>query len=272
MFRVKFRPKKFISVHSSPSKLESPKIFSIGFGAATFGSLSGVGGGVLMVPLLGAFSTLSRHQITASSLFGVMSNGISSTTSFLSMGVPVDYTTSLIIGSFAGVSSNFGARFGKKMDPKRLTRYFAYLAFTIGLFVPLYGLYKKNQTGEKRNLPYKELVFAFAGTACGFLSGLLGVGGAIFYVPLLMSITDLPQVSIIGTAILATLVPAIIGVLTHYRIGNLDVRKSIILGLGCTVGGIIGSRLAKYTKEDYLRFAFGIVVFSIGVRQFRISK
>lgn len=235
--------------------------------------MSGVGGGVFMIPLLGAFTSLSGHQIAASSLFGVLSNGIFSTASFLSLGVPIDYKTALIIGSCAGIFSNFGARIGQKQNPKVLMRVFAFLALFIGLFVPIFGYYKKQLLdSERKELPYKEFVSALAGSFGGLLSGLIGIGGAVFYVPLLMTITSMPQVNIIGTAILATMVPAVIGVLTHYKIGNLDIRKSLILALGCSLGGIFGSYLAKYSKDDYLRFIFGIVVFSIGVRQFRLSR
>lgn len=186
------------------------------------------------------------------------------------MGVHVDVPAALTIGLVASVSANLGAKFNKRMDPKHLTFYFAVLALFVGLFVPIYGQYQK--TKERKEVDNKYLYIAGAGAACGFISGLLGIGGSLFYVPVLMSTTALPHVSVIGTALLSCLLPSLSGTITHYKIGNLDLKKGIILALGTATGGLIGTNAAKIIDEDHLRWAFGVVILLISYKQFRLSR
>ena len=42
-----------------------------GVGAGVLGGLTGVGGGLVIIPVLKTYSSLSIHQITATSLFAV---------------------------------------------------------------------------------------------------------------------------------------------------------------------------------------------------------
>lgn len=120
------------------------------------------------------------------------------------------------------------------MDPRHLTLYFAFLALFVGLFVPLYGQYKKN--AERKESSNRAILIAVAGAVCGFISGLLGIGGSLFYVPVLMSTTALPHVSVIGTALLSCLLPSLSGTITHYRIGNLDLKKGFVIAAGTATG------------------------------------
>lgn len=78
--------------------LKDSKLVGIGIAASSFGSMSGVGSGIALVPLLSKFTDLSRHQCTAASLFGVTVNCIASSLSFVYMGVHVDVVAALTIG------------------------------------------------------------------------------------------------------------------------------------------------------------------------------
>lgn len=190
MFRVKPKPKKLVNVfHTIPTQKKF-RIFAIGTTASMFGTLSGAGSGILMVPLLNAYTTLNRHECTAASLFGITVSGIASTISFLYLGVDISekmLLTSVCIGTFASISSFYGAKYGKTLDARKLVLIFGYLACFIGIFVPLYSYFKKNQ--KRKEISNEYAFFAGAGAFFGFLSGLLGLGGALFYVPLLTTVT-----------------------------------------------------------------------------------
>ena len=82
------------------------------------------------------------------------------------------------------------------------------------------------------------------GAAVGFLSGLLvctsrlrarqcyvslpsgsyvdvqGVGGGLVMIPLLAAATEMPQQAIIGTSLVAMIPTSIVGLYSHYRLGN----------------------------------------------------
>jgi uncharacterized membrane protein YfcA len=82
----------------------------------------------------------------------------------------------------------------------------------------------------------------------------------------------MPQVQIIGTSLLATLLPAMSGTLTHLKLGNLIVKKAIFLAVGTSTGGVVGSKIASKSNEDALRWFFGILMIFIGIRQIRASN
>jgi uncharacterized membrane protein YfcA len=253
------------------SPAEKTTMVGIGLTGAGLGSLSGVGGGIIMIPLMSKFTpNLIRVEATAISLFGVAVNAIVSSTTFVLMGLPFDVISASVIGGSAAITSVFGARAGKNFAQSQLTLYFACLALFVAFFVPIYGYIKKTQA--RSEIDYKYYVHAAFGVMGGFLSGLLGVGGAIFYVPLLLSTTDMPQVKIVGTSIACTLLPSLIGCFTHYKLGNLRPVKASFVALGAVIGAIIGSRLAKQAPEDLLRNIFSLMVLGVAIKQFRLSR
>lgn len=74
---------------------------------------------------------------------------------------------------------------------------------------------------------------------------------------------------------MSTLPPSAIGTYSHYKLGNLSLKRSIILSVGTSFGGYLGARVATYSKEnwdeDYLKAAFGAIIFLTGIRQFRLA-
>jgi len=104
------------------------------------------------------------------------------------------------------------------------------------------------------------------------LSGLLGVGGAVFYTPVLMLTTSLPHLQLLSTSILCCVLPSLSGIRTHYNLGNLNLKKGLYLSIGTTIGGILGSNIAKKLPEDYLKIIFSFIIFCVGLRQFQIAK
>ena len=62
------------------------------------------------------------------------------------------------------------------------------------------------------------------GAAAGVLSGLLGVGGGILFVPTLTLALGLSQVRAEATSLLAIIPVALVGAWRQHRYGNVDVR------------------------------------------------
>jgi uncharacterized membrane protein YfcA len=97
------------------------------------------------------------------------------------MGANIDYTTSLIIGSCAMITgefekesnfilANLGAKYGSHLNQNQLAKFFGYFCLLIGLFVPLYRFFKKD---ERKDVEGKYFIHALSGCAIGFLSGLI---------------------------------------------------------------------------------------------------
>jgi uncharacterized membrane protein YfcA len=105
------------------------------------------------------------------------------------------------------------------------------------------------------------------GTIAGVLAGLLGIGGAVFVIPVLVYIFGWPQHLAQGTT-LAMLVPPI-GILaawSYYQAGNVDLRVAGILCVGFFIGGYFGGIAANNLPEEILRKIFGAAMLLISLK------
>lgn len=110
------------------------------------------------------------------------------------------------------------------------------------------------------------IVLLGVSSVAGFVSGLLGVGGAVILIPLLLSIPPLLGVgeldihTVSGITMLQVFVTSAIGALIHRRSGNLHPEGVIAIGIpfaGCAFLGAVGSR---YVDADVLLIIFGVLV------------
>ena len=109
--------------------------------------------------------------------------------------------------------------------------------------------------------------FIVLGLAVGVLSGLMGVGGAIFIVPILVYAFGWEQHMAQGTT-LAMLVPPI-GILAawkYYQAGSTDLRVAALLCAGFFVGSYFGGSFAVALPGETLRKIFGIALLAISVK------
>jgi uncharacterized membrane protein YfcA len=107
--------------------------------------------------------------------------------------------------------------------------------------------------------------FALAGTAMGFITGLVGVGGGPIIISYLSLQTDrkLTPRQIVGTANLSLLPMMVVGVATHAMHGNIVWRAAAPLCLATVVGGAVGGLAAAYVPVQILQTALaGFLMFT----------
>ncbi|MFS8807179.1 sulfite exporter TauE/SafE family protein [Synechococcus sp. R6-10] len=105
----------------------------------------------------------------------------------------------------------------------------------------------------------KGLALAVGGLVAGILAGVLGIGGGTILVPLQVSL-GIPPVQAAATSNLSIVMTSIAGSIQNWRMGMLDLKRVILLGipalLTAQVGAIIASRLPSYL----LLTAFGVLL------------
>lgn len=97
------------------------------------------------------------------------------------------------------------------------------------------------------------------GFAAGVVSGLVGVGGGVLFVPGLVIFLEETQVHAEATSLLAVVVVAAVGAYRQGGYGNLRLRDGIIVGLLSPVGVGIGVVIANAVPERGLQIAFAVV-------------
>ena len=103
------------------------------------------------------------------------------------------------------------------------------------------------------------------GVFAGVMSGLLGVGGGILFVPMLVAL-GLGQVEAAATSLLAIVPTAAVGTWRQARYGNLRVRPAVLVGLASIVGVEIGVQLATSLPEQLLRRLFGVLLIGVALQ------
>jgi hypothetical protein len=101
------------------------------------------------------------------------------------------------------------------------------------------------------------------GFAAGFLSGTIGIGGGLLFVPTMTVGFRVSQAVAQGTSLVAIVPTAIVGGITHLRRGNVLVRPALWMGGGGVFGAVIGALVAVEVPGPILaRIWGGFLVFS----------
>jgi len=83
------------------------------------------------------------------------------------------------------------------------------------------------------------------GIIAGVMSGLFGIGGGIIMVPALIAVFGMDMLNANATSLAAMLLPVgILGVITFYKAGYIDVRNALWISCGLIMGSFLGAELA----------------------------
>lgn len=106
-----------------------------------------------------------------------------------------------------------------------------------------------------------EIVLAvLLGFAAGGMSGLFGVGGGILFVPTLVLVLDLTQLSAQATSLAAMIPVVAVGAWRQHRYGNVRWRAALVVGLASAVGVAGGVVLADALGDVTLRRLFAALL------------
>jgi len=107
------------------------------------------------------------------------------------------------------------------------------------------------------------------GVVIGVVSGIVGIGGGVLFIPALIWLFGMDQHKAQGTSLGALLAPVgIFAFLEYHRHGNADLRIALLLAAGFLAGGYFGAVGAQYIPELWLRRIFAIMLVVIGGRMF----
>lgn len=114
----------------------------------------------------------------------------------------------------------------------------------------------------------QSIALVLLGLLTGSLSGMLGIGGGIILVPALHHFFNVPMTQAVGTSLLIIIPAALVGSLTHYTEGNLEVKVALFVMVGAALGGWLGASLVRYVPELLLKRAFALLMIYIAIRMF----
>ena len=113
------------------------------------------------------------------------------------------------------------------------------------------------------------IVAAVMGAAAGVVSGLLGVGGGILFVPALTLALSLSQVRAEATSLLAIIPVALVGAARQYRYGHVEIRDGLVVGTLSALGVLAGVGLANVLPQRVLKLAFAALMLIVALQLLR---
>ncbi len=240
----------------------------IGLTAGAFGGILGIGGGLIMIPLMVEVLKLTQHKAHGTSLVALVFTGIAGATTYAANS-SVDITGAALLALTAVLTAPLGARYCHALTEKNLKKYFG--AFLIFCSVLLF--LKPYLTNFIGTLPgyAKIMILLTTGALTGFLSGMMGVGGGTIMIPVMVILAGFTQHVAQGTSLLVMVPAGAIGSFTHWKMGN--VEKGILWGLipGIILGTYLGGNIAHLIPNDTLRWVFALVIIFIGLHYFRTA-
>jgi len=264
--------------------LFSALLFVGSFGAGLLGALTGLGGGVVLVPLLTLVFHVDMRFAMGASLISVIATSSGSAAAYVREGF-----SSIRIGMFLEVATTVGAIFGAFLAGKVPTRTLAIIFGVVLIYsawltwqhsrraeeaVPvdpwsdklrLSGRCPDGQGGEQNytvcNIGGGFGMMAVAGT----LSGLLGIGSGAVKVLAMDRVMRLPFKVSTATSNFMIGVTAATSAGVYLRRGYVDVGLAFPVMLGVLAGSVLGARFLVKTRVKVLRNIFILVISAMGV-------
>jgi uncharacterized membrane protein YfcA len=115
---------------------------------------------------------------------------------------------------------------------------------------------------------FSLILLPLIGFIIGLLVTTLGGGGGSLYVPILTLLGVPPQVAV-ATSLATVLPTTAVGAYSHHRMGNVDVRTGLILGIGGIIGTLIGAYIGNLIPSDILKKALGILLIVMAIPMIR---
>lgn len=228
-------------------------LLALGVVTGILSGLLGIGGGVVMVPVLVGLG-FSRHQSNAISLATILLVALAGLVGF-AVSDAVDFPVGLVMGAGGVVGATVGAKWAYKLSGVALARVFGLLLLVVGIRM----LWGGETTGSVSiDVPWSLLLAMGIGVGVGVLSGLTGVGGGVVMVPAMVFLLGMGQHLAEGTSLLAILFTA--GAGTRVNLGNRLVQWQPVLLLALTgvVAAGIAALYAQQIPADTLARTFAV--------------
>lgn len=246
----------------------------LGLVAGVLSGLFGIGGGVVIVPVLTALYGFSLQSAVGTSLGALlMPVAILACIEYYRAGLlKVNTAAPVAIGLLGGAW--FGAQIAFLLPGGTLKiLYGIFLLFAAWRFTEPRKWLLERREGKPPEKPVETVrtgapgVLLALGVFAGVISGLFGVGGGIVIVPALVGLLRFDQKAAVATSLGALLLPVgLPAALTYYNNGALDPATAGVIAVGLLFGAFGGARLALNLPSSTIKRLYGIFLLLVGLR------
>ncbi|RIX60462.1 sulfite exporter TauE/SafE family protein [Paenibacillus nanensis] len=229
--------------------------------AAIFGSIVGLGGGIIIVPallyiapsLIG--SPIDHATAVGISLSVLVITALSSTISYSKKKL-VDFRSALLFFMTSGPAAILGAAITGYLQAGMFQLVFGvFILLMAGLliardymkpFTKEWPIKREliDASGERHTYSYGTLPALAIGVGVGLISGLFGIGGGSLFVPLMVLLFRFPPHVATATSMFVIFLSSLLGSGMHIALGEINWLLVSALIPGAWIGGKLGARIA----------------------------
>ena len=238
---------------------------ALGLFVGTFGTLVGIGGGLICVPIFIFFLSdggiypyfHTAAQITGTSLVIVFANALSGTLAYIRQQrvyfpAAVPFALATLPGAFLG--SYIVDDFTGSM------LYISYGSFLLVMALLMYWNATHKKHTDVHTLP------------AGFtFNRSLGIGGGVIHVPLMVYLLGFPVHMATATSHFVLACSAAFGVVSHFLLNHIIWTPAICISIGAAIGAQIGAAISQKTKSKVILVLLSLAMFGLGIRLILMS-
>jgi uncharacterized membrane protein YfcA len=238
----------------------------LGLFIGTFGTLVGVGGGFLLVPIfIMAFHWSPAHSV-GTSLAIVFLNALSGSIAYVKQkkvyyDAAIRFSLATLPGAFLG---------------SYFVQYFTGATFRLAfgcllLIIAVLMFFRPSAKGEQppfdaKTFTYNRPAGIFLSTIVGFLSSILGIGGGVIHVPAMVYLLSFPPHIATATSHFVLAISSLFGVFSHLLLGNILIMPALTIGIGAVIGAQAGAKLSLKVKSRVIMILLSVALFGLGLR------
>ncbi|MFN3804935.1 MAG: sulfite exporter TauE/SafE family protein [Pyrobaculum sp.] len=235
----------------------------VGLAAGVLGGLLGIGGGVVMLPLLVFWLNLPMAVAVGTSIVAVVLTAVSG-----SAGHMWRHNVERDVALRSGAGGVVGSVAGSLAFP-HLAGMAGALEVGLG-FLLLYTALRMVYEGVRGVGSPRRRVGRWGslavGLAAGAAAGVFGVGGGFLLVPAYIYLLGLSMRLSVGTSMVAFLPMALVSAAFKVGQGFVDVVDALTLGVGSLAGAQLGAWAASRAPARLLKTAFGLLFTYVALR------
>jgi uncharacterized membrane protein YfcA len=232
-------------------------LLGLGAGLGFFGGLFGIGGGIIVIPLLVLGFGMEQALAQGTALVMMVPNLLIAWFRY-NQRQPVAWRTALQIGVLACTTTWLVAQVATRLAPERMRTVFSLFLLVLSVRMLLQA---PMHSGSSARAPRSLRLMPLVGIAGGASMGLLGVGGGLVATPLFSGWFGQKQTMAQSLSLALVAPSSVVALLTYSRAARVDWA----IGLPLAVGGLFtvsaGVALACRLPERRMRTAFACLLF-----------
>ena len=229
----------------------------IGVLVGTLSGFFGIGGGMILVPILMLLGINIKTAIGISIVQMVFSSFYGSYLNYKK--------GSLVLGEgiWVGVGGFVGGAIGAYISELVSEEVLQYLFFGLLIFA-LYRLFSAKPSDDGAVKTLNPIILALVGFIIGIFAISLGVGGSILLTPILAGFLHYPIKKAVSAGLFFVAFSSVAGLFMKLSTGSIDLEKGIYVAVASLVGVYVGIWLKDHVTSSkhklYLLIMYGIAL------------